>query len=167
MRSIVMMAAMAALGGCAMDGATQVDAGTPMPVESNSITYATHPCFGACPVYSVTVSPDGQGTFTGTRFTAVTGERTFTLSREAYERFAAALAPYRPESGEVRFDMGSEKCGAAITDQPSVDVTWTSEIGSSEHLYFYYGCAGDNQALADALRSAPEALPIAEMIGKR
>ena len=168
MRSMVtMMAAATALAGCAMDGATGTDAGAPMPVESTSITYETHPCFGACPVYSVTVTPDGQGTFTGTRFTAVTGERSFTLTPAAYRTFAEALAPYRPESGEVRYEMGSEACGAAITDQPSVDVTWASEIGASRHLYFYYGCARDNQALADALRSAPEALPIAEMIGKR
>jgi hypothetical protein len=164
MRSMVMMAAaMAALGGCVV----QNGAGMPMPVESTSITYETHPCFGACPVYSVTVSPDGQGSFTGTRFTAVTGERGFTLPRAAYERFANMLAPYRPESGEVRYEMGSEACGAAITDQPSVDVSWTSETGASQHLYFYYGCARANQALADALRSAPEALPIEEMIGKR
>src|SRR3546814_1765112 len=70
-------------------------------------------CFGACPVYTVTVSPDGQGVFAGKRFTAVTGERTFALPRDAYDRFAAALAPYRPESGEVRYEMGSDNCGMA------------------------------------------------------
>ena len=168
MRSIGMtIAAAAALGGCAMDGATPTNVGTPMPVESTAITYETHPCFGACPVYSVTVTPDGRGTFTGTRFTAVTGERSFTLTPAAYRTFADTLAPYRPEGGEVRYEMGSETCGAAITDQPSVDVTWTGETGASQQLYFYYGCARDNRALADALRSAPDALPIGEMIGKR
>ncbi len=168
MRSIVtIMAAATALAGCAADGATGTDAETPPPIETASITYETHPCFGMCPVYSVTVTPEGKGTFTGTRHTAVTGERSFTLTRAAYRTFADALAPWRPESGEVRYEMGSETCGASITDQPGVDVTWTDRARARRHLYFYYGCAHDNQAIADALRSAPEALPIADLIGKR
>ncbi|HVI99701.1 MAG TPA: DUF6438 domain-containing protein, partial [Sphingomonas sp.] len=119
------------------------------------------------PVYAVTVSPDGQGTFTGKRFTAVTGERRFSVSRDAYDRFSESLAPYRPESGEVRYEMGSDNCGMAPTDQPSADVTWTDAAGASRKLHFYYGCARKNPDLAGALRAAPEMLPIGEMIGKR
>ncbi len=152
--------------GCATDGASPPSHSS-QPIEADSITYETQPCFGACPVYAVTVSPDGHGHFSGKRFTAFTGERDFTLDRAAYDRFAAALAPYRPASGAVRYEMGSDNCGAAPTDMPSVDVTWASRIGSSEILHFYLGCRSENPALAAALQSAPEALPIADLIGKR
>ncbi|HEY0326511.1 MAG TPA: DUF6438 domain-containing protein, partial [Allosphingosinicella sp.] len=60
---------LAAAGGC-----TTVPH-RPIPIESESISYETGPCFGACPVYRVTVSPDGTGTVEGRRVTAVTGER--------------------------------------------------------------------------------------------
>ncbi|RIA37720.1 hypothetical protein DFR49_3608 [Hephaestia caeni] len=162
MRSILLLAPLIALAGCVAGGSP-----APTPGDSATITYATQPCFGACPVYTVAVSPDGQGVFTGKRFTAVTGERTFTVPRDAYDRFAAALAPYRPENGEVRYEMGSDNCGMAPTDQPSADVTWTSVTGANGKLHFYYGCARENPDLAGALRSAPDLLPIGEMIGKR
>lgn len=160
----IMMGATMLAAGCATDGAPP--ASGPQPIEADSITYETQPCFGACPVYAVTVSPDGHGHFIGKRFTAVTGERDFTLDRAAYDRFAAALAPYRPASGAVRYEMGTDNCGPAPTDMPSADVTWASQIGSSEKLHFYFGCKEKNAALAAALRSAPDALPIAELIGK-
>jgi hypothetical protein len=156
--------AMMLAAGCATDGAPP--ASGPRPIEAESISYETQPCFGACPVYAVTVSPDGHGHFTGKRFTALTGERDFTLDRAAYDRFAAAIAPYRPASGAVRYEMGSDNCGPAPTDMPSADVTWSSRTGSSETLHFYFGCKARNPALAAALQSAPEALPIADLIGK-
>ncbi len=166
MRWAMTMAAMLLLAGCATDGG-QAPRGQPIPIESDSIAYQTQPCFGACPVYAVTVSPDGHGIFTGKRFTAVTGERAFTIDQTAYHRFAAALAPYRPEGGEVRYEMGSANCGPAPTDMPSMDVAWTSQTGSSQQLHFYLGCKMKNADLAAALRAAPDVLPIADLIGKR
>ncbi|NWO68033.1 DUF6438 domain-containing protein, partial [Escherichia coli] len=76
--------------------------------ESDSIRYETGACFGRCPIYAVTVRPDGSGVFEGKRFTAVTGERAFKLSRAQYDAFAAKLAPYRPESGQVRYAPGEK-----------------------------------------------------------
>ena len=84
-----------------------------------------------------------------------------------YDAFAAKLAPYRPASGEVRYEMGSANCGTAPTDMPSVDVRWTRAIGDSQALHFYYGCSRSNAGLADALGHAAELLPIQEMIGER
>ncbi|WP_404337023.1 DUF6438 domain-containing protein [Sphingomonas sp. MMS12-HWE2-04] len=132
-----------------------------------SITYETGPCFGRCPVYAVMVRPDGTGVFEGKRFTAVTGERKFTLSKAEYDAFAARLEPYRPATGEVRYDMGTPNCGNAPTDMPSVEVRWTRAIGDAQKLHFYYGCRRDNAAMADALGGAAELLPIAALIGPR
>ena len=141
----------------------------PIAIEADSITYQTGPCFGACPVYSVTVRPDGSGVFNGQRFTAVTGERRFQLTPEQYAAFEARLQPYRPESGEVRYAPGEPNCANAPTDMPTVDVRWTRAIGDSQALHFYYGCrTGGDRSMADALGTATDVLPQLEpLIGPR
>ena len=145
-------------------GCTTVPDG-PIAIESESISYETGPCFGACPVYRVTVSPDGSGTFEGRRFTAVTGERSFRITPDQYRAFAAQLAPLRPAEGSVR--MSGEACRQMATDLPSAEVTWFSQIGNSQSYYFYYGCDMErNRAIADRLTRAPQLLPIRELIGR-
>ncbi len=163
--TMAMMLVMLAAAGCTR-GAAGPAAGVPVAIEGDSISYATGPCYGTCPVYKVTVRPDGTGTFEGERFTAVTGTREFRASPEAYRRFAALLEPYRPD-GERIIEMGSPDCGPAATDMPSVDVGWTQASGGAGHLRFYYGCRMGNAAMASALREAPAVLPIAALIGKK
>ena len=164
---VLMGVAATALSGCIPPGRPQAPGG-PVPIEGDSIRYETGPCFGACPVYTVTVRPDGSGVFDGKRFTAVKGERPFTLTRAQYEAFAARLAPYRPASGSVRYAMGEPNCRNAATDMPSVDVTWTRAIGDSQSLHYYFGCdLQHNRPIRDALGQAAEALPIGDLIGAR
>ena len=128
-----------------------------------SISYETGPCFGACPVYKVTVGADGQGLFDGRRFTTVTGERRFVLSPAQYRAFAEHLAPLRPVSGSIRLDA-SPACTRMATDLPSASVTWRS--GDEEQsLYYYFGCDMETRkAMAERLRAAPALLPIGGFI---
>jgi hypothetical protein len=156
MRRIMLgIAAALSLSACA-----RTEAPRPIPVEGDSITYETGPCFGRCPVFSVTIRPDGSGTFVGRNFTAVEGERSFKLSPADYAAFAARLQPYRPESGERRYSHGEKGCEQAATDMPSVNIRWTRAIGDSQSLYYYYGCNAEaNAAMADALGGAPDLLP--------
>lgn len=128
-----------------------------------TITYETGPCFGRCPVYRVQLSPDGQGVFTGIRFTQITGERRFTATPAQVATFAGALAPYRP-TGEKRYSHGTPDCEHAPTDLPSVDIRWSGK--RDDHLYFYYGCGRETlRPMADALGNAPDALPLTDLIG--
>lgn len=137
----------------------------PIAIESDAISYETGPCFGACPVFKVTVSPDGSGTFEGRQHTAVQGERAFRITPAQFRAFAAELAPLRPAEGVVR--MSGEACAQMATDLPSAEVTWFSQIGNSQGYYFYYGCDMEkNQAIAARLRRAPALLPIQAMIGR-
>jgi hypothetical protein len=135
--------------------------------EPQSISYETGPCFGACPVYRLEVASDGSGKFEGRRFTAVEGERHFQISPAQYRAFADHLAPVRPQSGEVRYSTGDE-CTAVATDMTSASVTWRGSNGSSQSLYYYFGCQlNDGGALAERMRAAPGLLPIATFIGNR
>jgi hypothetical protein len=137
--------------------------GRPIALESETIRYETAPCFGTCPVYAVTIMQNGTGTFEGKRFTAFIGIKTFQTTPAAYRAFSAKLAPYRPSENETLYQPGTPNCGNAPTDMPSVDVVWTESSGGWQHLNVYYGCGP--QAMRDALRSAPSALPIEPFIG--
>jgi hypothetical protein len=148
------------LSACTTAGAPKVK--NPVALESETIRYETAPCFGTCPAYAVTISPDGKGTFEGKRFTAVTGTRTFVASPTAYRAFATKLAPYRPAGNEMLYQPGTRGCENAPTDMPSVDIVWTELSGGRQHLNLYYGCGPE--AMRNALRSAPESLPIGSFI---
>lgn len=168
MKTMFLLAAsVAGLAGCTMvERERPAGPGAPIPIEADSISYETGPCFGACPVYKVTVRPDGTGLFEGRRFTAVTGARRFMLTPAQYRAFAAQLEPLHPRQGNVR--LAGEACGTMATDMPSVEVVWTSQIGSSETYYLYFGCDMEkNRPAADRLRAAPPLLPIADLIGRR
>lgn len=158
MLRVALLAAFLALTSC-----TTVPAASADPAL-DSIRYETGPCFGACPVYQVTVHADGNGTFEGRRFTAVEGTRAFRATPAQFRAFAAHLAPIRPAHGSVRY--AGDMCGMMATDLPSAEVSWTGS-GETQSLYFYFGCDMErNQALAERLRAAPGLLPIGEMIGR-
>jgi hypothetical protein len=141
---------------------------TAPPAESSgvglaSISYETGPCFGACPVYRVTVSADGAGRFEGRRYTAATGVRTFAVTPRQFDAFARQLAPLRPTESERRYS--GEACEMMATDLPSTEVAWTEADGSRRTLYFYHGCdMEENRAIAERLDAAPTLLPIGEFI---
>jgi hypothetical protein len=138
--------------------------GTGSDVRLASISYETGPCFGACPVYRVTVSADGEGRFEGRRFTAVTGERVFRVTPQQFQAFSQALAPLRPAEPERRYS--GEACDMMATDLPSTEVVWTDACGSRRTLYFYHGCDMErNRPIAERLNAAPGLLPIEALIG--
>ncbi len=156
---VTLTAAAIALAGCATTSGD--GAGTVVAAAGETIRYETTPCFGTCPVYTLTLRPDGSGTFEGRQHTAVAGTREFRASPAEVRRFAAALAPYRPSEGERLYTMGSDLCGGPmVSDMPSVDVRWDD----ARHLSLYYGCG--SQAMRDAVRRAPEALPVRDFIGR-
>lgn len=145
------------LGGCA---------GVVPPSTANevaAISYETTPCFGFCPVYKVSLIADGGGTFVGQRHAGFEGTREIRVTPERYAAFVRQLAPLRPARGSVRYDH--ESCAQMATDLPSVTVTWTGSDGTAQQLYYDYGCDMEkNQAIADRLRAAPDALGIDDLI---
>lgn len=162
----VMTGASLMLAGCATTGREPAPqtAGSSR-TQIRSVTYAMTPCHGFCPVYSVTLDANGAGVFTGTRNTAVLGERRFTASAQQVADFIGRLQPYLAV-GETLL-AGPETCKLYATDLPSVDITWVGD-GGTGHLLYDYGCDREaNHALAEALRGAPQALPITDLIGKR
>jgi hypothetical protein len=160
---IRMLLPFALLAGCAPTMATYPP--LPEPVE---ITYETEPCFGACPVYRVTVNNLGQpGTFEGKRFTAVEGTRSFPMTYRQFSAFYAALSDARAADSKA-YERGGANCQMMATDHPGVSVTFREGQTAPWTFRFYYGCRDrQNAKLAEGLRRAPEALPIADFIGSQ
>lgn len=150
------------LPGCAMKGEAPPTHHSPNALES--IRYETSPCFGTCPIYNVTVSSAGKGIFQGQRFTSANGTETFAVTREQFDAFAKALAPYR---GKVGGQAGGGNCKRMHTDDITVRVTWTATNGRIQKLSHYFGCdSPEYDAMEAGLRDAPSKLPIAGMIGQ-
>jgi len=49
------------------------------PGALRSIGYATLACYGTCPVYRVTIHPDGRGVYFGENHVRATGSRPFRI----------------------------------------------------------------------------------------
>src|SRR3546814_15311230 len=97
-KALSILAALALLGGCAME---QAELEKPT-LAGDTIRFSAGPCFGACPSYSLRVTPDGSGLIEPQRFTAIPGPPRFTVTPAQYRRFRAALAQFRPAHGTVR-----------------------------------------------------------------
>lgn len=148
---------------------SQTPAAPVRPVSGEAIEYQTGPCFGRCPVYRFQVSPDGMGNFTGIRFTAVTGQRSFRATPEQVAALAQLLAPWRPATGRTRrYAHGEPGCERAATDMPSAEIRWRGRR-STTTLYFDFGCDREtNHAMAAALGNAPDLIPaLGPLIGAR
>src|SRR3569623_514521 len=89
----------------------------PVVIKGEAITYETSRCSGRCPVFKVTVQPDGRGVFVGGRFTADPGIHLFWLTRDDYRAFAAKIATYRPPDGR-RQSTNGHRCDVGCDTAP-------------------------------------------------
>lgn len=83
------------------------------PVE---ITLQRTACYGFCPVYTVTISGDGQVRYEGRHFVNVVGPATATIPREDVERLLARF-------DEIGFDRLRGEYRGAMTDLPTTTIT--------------------------------------------
>jgi hypothetical protein len=129
------------LGTLAMSACAPVDASVPSagPVE---ITLTRTVCFGFCPAYTVSITGDGQVTYTGRSFVNVVGEQHATIAPEAVRgllrRFDA-----------VHFEALNDAYRANVTDLPTMTVSLTRN-GHRKVVVDYGGLsAGMPEAVRD------------------
>jgi (2Fe-2S) ferredoxin len=109
-----------------------------------ALTLERTACFGACPVYTVTVYTDGTVVYNGERFVDVEGEQTTTIDPETVEQLVAGF------EAAGYFEWDDEYTEMFITDLPTV-ITSITRDGETKQITRY---AGDD--------SAPLALPYLE-----
>jgi len=127
------------------------------PVQGETISLAVGPCFGFCPVYSVSVAPDGAVRFEGERHTTVVGVKDKTVSPQAYQAVARSLAEWRPASGT----SAQTECEQRASDLPTYTVVWTDAAGQTTTLNHDGGCMSEtNSRLKAALQAVPGQLGV-------
>ncbi|WP_150290638.1 DUF6438 domain-containing protein [Sphingobium estronivorans] len=160
-KAIMILAATALLGACATE---QAELEKPK-AAGDTIKFSAGPCFGACPSYSLQVTPDGSGLIEPQRFTAIPGPTRFTVTPLQYRRFRAALAQFRPAQGTSKRIGHGENCARFATDMPGYVIEWTRGDAEPTRLEFQSGCmdAGYGKLRA-TIASIPKMLDIAAMV---
>ncbi|WP_241241768.1 DUF6438 domain-containing protein [Sphingobium algorifonticola] len=159
--AFIIMTLTGALAGCATTPAP-----SPVAMQGETIRFAAGRCMGACPVYSVTVEPDGSGVLVPEKHTSVPGETRFTVTPQQYRRLRDSLAPFRPATGtEKRIGAGDADCRRMATDMPSYQIRWTWRDQPRTQIDYYGGCHDpQNARLRAAIAAVPRMLDIEPMI---
>lgn len=123
--------------GVAAVGARQPE-GTPV------ITLERQPCFGFCPMYTVSIFEDGTVVYNGDSNVDVTGEQTSEIAPETVQQMVEAIA------SAGYFEWEEAYTTQTVTDLPTV-ITSVTRDGETHRIQRY---AGDS--------TAPLALPFLE-----
>lgn len=136
LRWMMILTGSALLAGCAAER-TELE----QPVAAgDTIRFSAGPCFGACPSYSLRVTPDGSGLLEPERFTAVPGATRFTVTPLQYRKLRMALTQFRPPAGTVKRIAHGENCTRFATDMPGYTIEWTRADTEPTRLEFQSGC---------------------------
>jgi hypothetical protein len=96
-------------------------------------------CFGACPIYKVTVASDGKVTFDGATFVKTRGTATGMIIPEDFNKLVAEFEKIKFFSLDDKYEPGSPNCGPAATDLPYVR-TSIQMNGKTKSVSHYQGC---------------------------
>lgn len=155
------LVALAALGGCVSGGETL----EPPKVPGDVIRFTAGRCFGACPTYTVQVSPDGSALLEPERFTSVPGPTRFTVTPGQYRRLVATLSPHRPPAGTTRRIEHGQNCDRFATDMPAYSIEWSRPRRDTTRLDYQSGCMDARYGrLRVAIASVPKILEIEPML---
>ncbi|WP_417469251.1 DUF6438 domain-containing protein [Maricaulis sp.] len=107
-----------------------------------SIEIAEGACFGVCPIYTITITPDDRYQLNGERFTRHDGASSGMLEAGSYARIAELLQAH--DAAALPADItqnNSAACGRSImTDMPDFRLGLTGPDGR-QNIVWYPGCA--------------------------
>ena len=112
---------------------TQTDMHGLKEAEGAYITFAEGPCFGACPVYEMLITPDDRYYVYPERFTHREQPYSGELPRGSFNKIhdLTVREPYRSLKADYTPDSGN--CGAAATDMPSAKFSIQSPCRDPQH----------------------------------
>lgn len=101
--------------------------------EANvAITLERTPCFGACPVYTVTILDDGTVNYNGTNFVEVTGEQTTQIDPATVALMVQAFE----DAGFFEWNEAYDT--QTVTDLPYINISVTRD-GETHSIFHYIG----------------------------
>ena len=164
------LAALAALAACSprppagdnpAPSAETDAAGTAAP----AVTLERTPCFGACPVYQVTISRSGAVRFVGTHHVTQQGEVTAEIPAARVDSLLRELEAGGYFGFADAYVMDSPACGQYATDSPTV-ITCASADGRTKTIRHDYGCNAAPPELARLERRIDEVAGTSRWTGR-
>ncbi|OLE27118.1 MAG: hypothetical protein AUI36_31735, partial [Cyanobacteria bacterium 13_1_40CM_2_61_4] len=114
--------------------------------NNDVITLERTACFGACPMYRLTIAADGAVTFNGRQYTKTKGIARGQISPNDFRQLIAEFEKIDYFSLSDNYSPGTPVCPRVITDMPSAN-TSIRLSGKMKSVNHYHGC-GDSGALA-------------------
>tara|TARA_R110000868_G_scaffold229089_4_gene482098 strand:+ start:11651 stop:12157 length:507 start_codon:yes stop_codon:yes gene_type:complete len=138
MRLLVLLLAALGLTACAT---TQSGPG-PSDLAWTEIEISEGVCFGFCPIYTITITPDDRYQLNGERFTRHDGQTSGTLDAGSFQRLAAILQRHDAASLPADITMNDPaNCGRSVmSDMPDFRLGLTGPDGRQD-IVWYPGCA--------------------------
>jgi hypothetical protein len=150
-----------ALAACAPRRPATADVSSPTPV----VTLERTPCFGTCPVYTVSISGSGTVRFLGRNHVSKQGEATAEIPRATVDSLLRELEAGGYFDFADAYVMDSPACGQYATDSPTVITTVTAG-GRSKTIRHDYGCFAAPAELARLERMIDEVAGTSRWTGR-
>lgn len=142
-------------GDAAGDGSAAPDS-----AAFRQVTLERTPCFGACPVYRVTIRADGRVAYEGEQWVEVDGTREGRADPEWLARLEKMLAGFAVDPGQYQY--GKPACGQFMTDMPGARITIVRRSGNEQRYSYNEGCT----ATPDRLKRLAELIDRAARTGR-
>lgn len=134
------------------------------PSPMHYVKLSEGPCFGACPVYDLTIRGDGRVTFHGNRFSKLSGQH---LAYRSTGQFLEVVETLKMQKfSELTGGYDRMSCKMPATDHPTVTIeVRTAEIDKS--VQWYTGCRGleDRRKLERLVDELRRVMDVDEFIG--
>jgi hypothetical protein len=129
------------------------------------ITLERRPCFGACPVYTVTLERTGGVAYEGRRFVADSGAHTGSIPPARADSLFREVEAAGWFTFADRYAMGEPTCERYATDLPSV-ITEVRMNGRTKRIEHDHGCMGAPEKLAALERRIDEVAGVRRWVGR-
>lgn len=129
------------------------------------ITLERRPCFGACPVYTVTLERTGEVAFEGRRFVADSGAHTGSIPPARADSLFREVEAAGWFAFADRYAMGEPACERYATDLPSV-ITEVRMNGRTKRIEHDHGCMGAPENLAALEQRIDEVAGVRRWVGR-
>lgn len=151
-------------------GVTACASRAPQPSEAArpalAISLERMPCFGTCPVYTISASPTGQVTFEGRANVALLGTATGQIPPERLDSLLVELEKAGYFRFAARYAASEPVCGRYVTDLPAV-ISTVSLPGRTKRIEHDHGCGAAPGALAVLEKRIDEVLGSDRWVGNR
>lgn len=124
------------------------------------ITLERRPCFGFCPVYTLTIHGDGRVEYNGTDNVEVTGPQTATIDPATVQSLGDAIA----RAGYLDFE--DAYTNQDVTDLPSAITSITFADGTTKRIEHYHGDQSAPEVLTQLEDRIDETANSAQWVGE-